>query len=1261
MLQKKLRKLNNNLISFMIALGVIGVFFIIHKNNSHATTFDVSNIVGKNYAVEEDKNITISISDDRTILTLQGSGTLKNIQELPWYTKNENEYVWPEEIIECRIIGTSIENPIYANADSSNLFFNAKSLKNISFINFNTENIKNIRGMFRGCSNLENLDLSNFVLNKVDDMSNLFRGCTSLKQIDLSGFNTKNVTSMYSLFYNCKNVENIYFGENFDATKCQDTSHMFFGCQNLLEIDFGDKFNTKNVKNMEYMFFNCNKITYLNLGKLFDTSNVTNMSCMFCACRVIESIDVSTFNTSKVTDMSNMFDDCQKLINLDLSNFDTKNVKNMDYMFYNCYSLINLNVSSFDTAKVEKMRAMFRNCKNIEQLDLLNFDTSFVTTMAEMFWNCEKLIKLDLSSFNTSLVTNMNHMFFGCKALEELELRTFDTSNVTDMSSMFCHLEKLKAIELNNFNTSNVTDMNEMFYGCKTLTSLNLESFQTSNVTNMNEMFHGLENVKFLNLTNFDTSKITDMSYMFFGCTNLQNLNVSSFNTENVTNMKHMFFGCKSLIEIDITSFRTNNVSNMSSMFTYLPFSTIDLSNFNTSNVIDMNEMFYGCRNLENLNLENFDFSNVKNIQNMFYDCKILSNLKLGNFKLNAVENAKGAFQNCLALKNLDLRNFDFTTVTSANNFILGCTSLEVLRTPLNVSSSLEQEVKFSKTMYDIDSNHYLTLPVDNSNSIVLFSEEFLETLLNLKGDAISVEDKVIAYEKLPDVTKEYIQSIDEYANAIDEIKLEYYELLGNNITNKILSVDENGKVNESLEVFGIIKNVEKDLDGDGVDDFDINLNTVAIEGSNEEIRNKVNEISNLENVLISYDINLEKFNNVVIEENITPTSNILVKMTLPIEYYDKILNVYHIDDANNVELVDKQIQKFEDKCLVYFETDAFSPYTITSAMKCINVTSEGNGTVLPNSNVYLSDEELTKTFKLTLEDNSYAEIYIDGVYIKAVNNTCNYILQNVEKDVNLHVKFLKNVEPSKNDEENEEDKEEEKNDLEIKPNDDKKENSGFTANVTVVDVQNKYHVPYITGFKDNTFRPNLSITRGEVAAILARINEDYKGEKDYKRFIKDDKIQNSLWSSNYIGFMYASGIMQGDEKGFRASDNITRAEFAKTMVKFLKIDTTSTETSTNYFIDVNGNSWYAKSVIELSNRGIITGYNDGTFKPANNITRAEVTKVINAALKRIINRELNKSQITDLKNKFTDINENAWYFKDIYEASIGHGEQLNH
>jgi len=95
---------------------------------------------------------------------------------------------------------------------------------------------------------------------------------------------------------------------------------------------------------------------------------------------------------------------------------------------------------------------------------------------------------------------------------------------------------------------------------------------------------------------------------------------------------------------------------------------------------------------------------------------------------------------------------------------------------------------------------------------------------------------------------------------------------------------------------------------------------------------------------------------------------------------------------------------------------------------------------------------------------------------------------------------------------------------------------------------------------------------------------------------------------------MQALGIVKGDENGeLNLEKEVTRAEFATMMVRLLNIgDLIYTATE---FSDVNENDWFYGDVMRLVMSGIISGYNDGTFRPDDYISPQEAAKIIVAAL----------------------------------------------
>ena len=82
-------------------------------------------------------------------------------------------------------------------------------------------------------------------------------------------------------------------------------------------------------------------------------------------------------------------------------------------------------------------------------------------------------------------------------------------------------------------------------------------------------------------------------------------------------------------------------------------------------------------------------------------------------------------------------------------------------------------------------------------------------------------------------------------------------------------------------------------------------------------------------------------------------------------------------------------------------------------------------------------------------------------------------------------------------------------------------------------------------------------------------------------------------------------GIVKGYEDGtFRPNAPISRAEFAAIATRFF--DETGATYEPGTFTDVTGSEWFAGAIMDAVNLGLIGGYEDGTVRPNNNITRAE-------------------------------------------------------
>ena len=192
-------------------------------------------------------------------------------------------------------------------------------------------------------------------------------------------------------------------------------------------------------------------------------------------------------------------------------------------------------------------------------------------------------------------------------------------------------------------------------------------------------------------------------------------------------------------------------------------------------------------------------------------------------------------------------------------------------------------------------------------------------------------------------------------------------------------------------------------------------------------------------------------------------------------------------------------------------------------------------------------------------------------------------------------------------------------------------------------------HFAFLVGYTDGTFGPERNMTRAEVTTMFARLlTEQIEADKTYSNTFSD--VPKGYWAANYIGYMQQFGIITGYSDGsFRPDAPVTRAEFAAIASRFEKL----TEGSKS-FTDVSDTYWAARYINFAATRGWVTGYSDGTFKPENTITRAEVAAVTCRLLERSADQNYIRSHLNELRT-FSDMTESHWAYWYAMEAANGH------
>ena len=192
-------------------------------------------------------------------------------------------------------------------------------------------------------------------------------------------------------------------------------------------------------------------------------------------------------------------------------------------------------------------------------------------------------------------------------------------------------------------------------------------------------------------------------------------------------------------------------------------------------------------------------------------------------------------------------------------------------------------------------------------------------------------------------------------------------------------------------------------------------------------------------------------------------------------------------------------------------------------------------------------------------------------------------------------------------------------------------------------------HYAYIIGYGNNDVRPQNNITRAEVATIFFRLLTDETRTANMTKSNSYNDVKDGDWFCCAVSTLSKMGIIKGYEDGsFKPNAPISRAEFAAIAARF---DPDGDKTPAT-FADVT--SHWAKDEISIAaNHGWIKGYEDGSFKPDQKITRAETMTLVNRVLNRL--PETKDDLHKDMKTWVDNMDETAWYYLAVQEATNSH------
>ena len=180
------------------------------------------------------------LSDNGTILTFYYD-TKKDIQE----DSEIYEMIWesypdwgnPSESEENTTITTVTFDESFKTCRlerTTNMFRGLAKLETINHLDYlNTENVRDMSGMFYGCSSLTSIDLRSFKTSKVTSFYDMFAKCSKLTELDLSNFDVSHLEDISYMFYDCTNLKTIFCAEDADWSQMEFAEIPFYNCTSL--------------------------------------------------------------------------------------------------------------------------------------------------------------------------------------------------------------------------------------------------------------------------------------------------------------------------------------------------------------------------------------------------------------------------------------------------------------------------------------------------------------------------------------------------------------------------------------------------------------------------------------------------------------------------------------------------------------------------------------------------------------------------------------------------------------------------------------------------------------------------------------------------------------------------------------------------------------------------------------------------------------------------------------------------------------------
>ena len=218
---------------------------------------------------------------------------------------------------------------------------------------------------------------------------------------------------------------------------------------------------------------------------------------------------------------------------------------------------------------------------------------------------------------------------------------------------------------------------------------------------------------------------------------------------------------------------------------------------------------------------------------------------------------------------------------------------------------------------------------------------------------------------------------------------------------------------------------------------------------------------------------------------------------------------------------------------------------------------------------------------------------------------------------------------------------------------------SSNTTNITVTDKNGKNVSVSKSTDKDGKITitlPNGAELTGDNYYTIKATDNKGNAKADVSVILKDKKNNTANGTTDKNGMLilpaseHKAYIFGYEDGTFRPDNNMSRAEAAAIFARLISEKKNEKISGKSNFNDVSKNEWYSDYIGYLSKYGIIKGYSDNTFRPNDCVTRAEFV-----AMTVRFNSLFNEVKKDGYTVKYNDVSKDYWAYNDIaYAKNVG-------